>query len=88
MEKLNDEDEVNHPNHYKLFQIECIEAMKAMLTEEEFRGYLRGNIFKYMWRYPHKKTTVKDLEKARWYFDRLLEIEKKEEEKRSERIRY
>lgn len=62
---------VNHPSHYTQGKIECIEAMEAMLTPEEFRGYLRGSIFKYQWRVMDKNG-VEDLEKAKWYLDYLI----------------
>ena len=67
------EDLVNGPRHYNIGGIECIEAMEAMLSEEEFIGYLRGNSFKYRWRYAHKDGK-QDLKKARWYEDRLLKV--------------
>ena len=38
--KIMDEDLVNHPIHYNNGSIECIEAIEAMLTHEEFVGYL------------------------------------------------
>lgn len=68
------EDMVNEPPHYKNGKIECIEAMEAMLTPEEFIGYLRGNIFKYMWRYRNKGKAHEDLQKAQWYLSRLVFI--------------
>lgn len=64
-------DAVNHPKHYTQGKIECIEAMKAMLTPEEFRGFLRGSIFKYQWRVMDKNR-VEDLEKAQWYLNYLI----------------
>ena len=75
-------DPVNSPSHYKLNHkgIECIVAMEAMLTPEEFRGYLRGNSFKYRWRYRYKNRPVEDLEKAQWYENKLLEFERDCEE--------
>jgi len=68
-------DNVNRPPHYNQNHkgIECIEAMEAMLTSEEFTGYLRGNIFKYQWRYRYKNGK-EDLEKARWYANKLAEV--------------
>jgi hypothetical protein len=45
-----------------------------MLTQDEFRGYLRGNVFKYKWRF-REKGGVEDLRKARWYLDRLIKLE-------------
>ena len=43
-------DMVNNPDHYNQGDIECIDAIRAMLTDEEFIGYLRGNSLKYRWR--------------------------------------
>lgn len=55
--------------------IECFEAMISMMTIDEIRGYLRGNSFKYRWRYT-KKAGVQDLEKAAWYEKKLLSLER------------
>lgn len=67
-------DMVNSPPHYKTGKIECIEAMQAMLTDEEFIGYLRGNAFKYLWRYRNKGKAHEDLAKAQWYLNKLSTI--------------
>ena len=40
------EDNVNNPAHYGRGNIECIEYIKDFLTDEEYTGYLRGNIAK------------------------------------------
>ncbi len=65
-------DLVNSPPHYiKDGGIECIEAIEAQLTTEEYQGYLRGNSVKYLWRWRHKGE-VQDLKKAQWYLDRLI----------------
>lgn len=55
--------------------IECFEAMVSMMTIDELRGYLRGNSFKYRWRY-QKKAGLQDLEKAEWYEKKLLRLER------------
>ena len=65
------DDPVNHPAHYTQGGIECIAAIEASMTPEEFRGYLKGCQMKYMWRY-QLKGGVEDLRKARWYLDRLI----------------
>lgn len=62
---------VNHPSHYKTGQIECIDYMQDMLTEEEFRGFIKGNVLKYIARERHKNGD-EDLRKAKWYLDRLV----------------
>lgn len=64
-------DAVNSPAHYTSGDIECIDAIKAQMSADEFAGYLRGNVVKYMWRY-RDKGGVKSLEKARWYLERLI----------------
>ena len=42
------------------------------MDEEEFRGYLKGNTLKYMWRYKYKDSPVEDLEKAQYYLNLLI----------------
>jgi len=63
-------DTINSPDHYSSGDVECIEAIKSSMTMEEFLGYLRGNCFKYLWRYRMKGGT-EDLRKAEWYLRRL-----------------
>lgn len=65
------EDVVNHPSHYTDGGIECIEAIEAALTTEEFRGYCKANCMKYIWRESHKGGT-ESLKKAQWYLNRLI----------------
>lgn len=71
-------DNVNHPNHYKTGKTECIVAMEEMLSTEEFIGYLRGNIYKYTYRYKDKNG-IEDLKKAQWYLNKLIEKEQQKE---------
>jgi hypothetical protein len=42
------------------------------MPDHEFRGYLKGNALKYLWRYDYKGKPVEDLRKCRWYIDRLI----------------
>ncbi|QDP62731.1 MAG: hypothetical protein Tp158DCM1229571_45 [Prokaryotic dsDNA virus sp.] len=66
-------DNVNHPSHYTADgSIECIEAIEAQLTPEEYRGYLKGNVAKYVWREKHKGG-IESLKKAEWYLKRLID---------------
>jgi len=69
-----EEDIVNNPKHYNSGKVECIEAIEAMLTPEEYLGYLRGNGFKYRWRCRYKGKTLEDLDKAEWYDNRAKEF--------------
>lgn len=64
-------DPVNHPQHYTNGGIECIDCIQASLSAEAFRGFLKGNIEKYIFRYD-KKNGLEDLRKARWYLERLI----------------
>ena len=52
--------------------IECIDAVKAALSPEEWRGFVKGNALKYVWREAYKGGDC-DLEKARDYLARYLE---------------
>lgn len=64
-------DPVDHPRHYDKNGVECIDWIRMCLTPEEFRGYLKGNSLKYLWRNEHKGDPVQDLGKAGWYVDKL-----------------
>ena len=64
-------DPVEKPVHYAAGSVECIDAIEAQLTPEEFRGYLKGNVAKYMWR-ERQKGGVESLKKAKWYLSRLI----------------
>ena len=68
-------DNVNKPPHYTTGAIECIDAIEAALTEEEFRGYCKGNVMKYTWR-ERTKGGDESMQKAAWYLDRMLGVAK------------
>lgn len=74
-------DMVNNPPHYQLNNgMEVIDFIEAALTEEEFRGYLKGNNLKYIYREPHKGNSKQDVAKSIWYAERYKEaLEKKTE---------
>ena len=64
---------VNHPEHYSGCNgIECIDALKASMTKEQFIGFLRGNAQKYLWRVGRKDDLLQDLKKAQWYLNYLV----------------
>lgn len=62
------EDKVNFPKHYNNGEVECIEAMFASSSLDEFLGYVKNSAFKYRWRYKDKGG-VEDLKKAQFYSD-------------------
>lgn len=65
-------DMVNNPPHYNQTGIECIQAISAA-TDKGFKYYLQGNVMKYLWRFDYKDKPLEDLQKAKWYLDRLIE---------------
>lgn len=65
-------DVVNHPIHYNSGSIEVIDFIKDQLTPEEFKGYIKGNVIKYMARERHKGG-IEDLRKADKYLQMYLE---------------
>jgi len=69
---IPDPDPVNNPQHYNTGNIECIEAIQESMSSEAFKGYLKGNTMKYLWRYDYKGKASEDLEKAGWYLNRLI----------------
>lgn len=76
-------DPVNKPAHYTKGGIEALDAIEASMTQEEFCGFLKGNVMKYLWRY-RDKGGVQDLHKALYYQNRLIKVEEARE-KRAER---
>lgn len=71
------QDIVNHPNHYNSYSREVIDTIQGSMTAEEFKGYLKGNIIKYLTRYQFKNG-VEDLKKAQWYLNKLTEVAENE----------
>ena len=66
-------DMVNSPKHYRMQGVEAIDILEMSMTEEEFMGYLKGNMLKYIMRYKHKNKPKEDLQKAEWYLKKLIE---------------
>lgn len=67
-------DNVNHPVHYTAGKIEVFDFICDQLSPEELKGYVKGNVLKYVCR-ESRKGGIEDLKKARWYLDRLIESE-------------
>ena len=63
-----------NPDHYKSGDMECIDSIKASMSEEAYRGYLKGSVQKYLWRYEDKhENQSEDLKKAEWFLKKLIE---------------
>ena len=67
-------DNVKHPSHYCKGGMECIDAIKAAVSDitDPFEAYCTGNIIKYIWRW-NDKNGVEDLKKAKQYADIIIE---------------
>lgn len=73
-------DNVNHPAHYTQGGIECIDAIKAAVTDKTgIAAVYAANVIKYVWRYK-AKNGVEDLYKSRQYLDWLIAEEEKNKE--------
>lgn len=65
----------NVPSHYEGKEgIDVIEFIRQQLTEEQFEGFMLGNIIKYAARYGLKDNKVNDLKKIGDYQQRMLEV--------------
>lgn len=66
-------EEVNHPSHYTQGAVECIDAIKAATVGKSgIEAACVANAIKYLWRY-EAKGGRRDVEKAHWYIQRLLQ---------------
>jgi len=63
---------VSQPTHYNSGDIECIDAIEASMSKDEYAGYLKGNTLKYLWRYKYKGKPREDLLKAQVYLTWLI----------------
>lgn len=69
-----DSDAVNHPKHYQLPSgRESVDVMREILTDEEFRGWCKGNALKYIFREGKKDDAVQDIKKAGKFLEFLTE---------------
>jgi hypothetical protein len=60
-------------NHYKEMAVQPWTVMQAVLTPEEFRGFLKGSVIKYSLR-QGKKADSDDAGKAKHYIQKLGEV--------------
>ena len=58
-------------DHYRTKDVQPWTAMESWLSNEQFEGFLRGNVIKYIARYPDKDG-LKDVYKAKHYLERLI----------------
>lgn len=71
MPEVKENDPIN-PNHYKQGKVECIDCIESAISNlTGFEGFCTGNAIKYLYRWK-QKGGVTDLEKSRWYINRML----------------
>ena len=58
------QDVVNNPRHYTVGGYEALDVIKAKLSPEEYRGYCKGNVLKYIMRANYKGHHDQDCEGA------------------------
>ena len=76
---------VEQPKHYRLEWIkEVLDVIRYALSEEEYLGFLKGNVIKYALRAPYKGELEQDWEKASYYADLVKNEQAPEEEKLTE----
>lgn len=69
--KLDEEDQVNSPKHYKTESgFEVIDIIDDFVPDAY--SYYMGNVIKYVLRHMNKGKPKQDLEKARWYLNKMI----------------
>lgn len=66
--------DVTSPPHYTVGGYEALDVIKAKLTKEEYVGYCKGNILKYLMRANYKGAHDQDCAKALYYSDSMMEV--------------
>jgi len=61
-------------DHYKKLGKESIVIMRYSMTDEEFYGFLLGNVYKYINRHKYKGNPKADIGKAIHYLEALLRV--------------
>ena len=69
---------VTRPSHYTSGGLEVKTILKKKLTPEEFKGFCKGNILKYVFRAEYKNG-AEDYRKATQYLKWLIEEAEKHE---------
>ena len=76
--KVKAQKQVKHPDHYNQGEVECIDAIRSCMAGlSGFEGFCIGNAIKYLWRW-RQKGGVTDLEKAKFYIDRVISYAREE----------
>lgn len=61
-----------NPHYAQGTALDPWEIMRQKFTPEEYRGYMKGNILKYLMRFDHKGTPLQDLRKIEDHVKELI----------------
>ncbi len=70
---MEQQNNVNHPSHYKGEKYECIDVMEEIYGKDAVKIFCQLNAFKYLWR-ANRKNGKEDIAKAQWYLEKINEI--------------
>lgn len=73
-------DDINTPAYYHSGGIDVIGFAEKQFSKEQMIGSHRINVIKYVTRFDKKGSSLKDLKKARFYIDKLIELEEGSDE--------
>jgi hypothetical protein len=73
-ENMNGKSDPVNPSHYKQGGKQLWDTMKDLASSEEYIGYLKLNVIKYLHRYK-KKNGKEDLKKCQTYLQKLIQTE-------------
>ncbi|MDE0582218.1 DUF3310 domain-containing protein [Planococcus sp. A6] len=74
-DKRKEEESVLAPAHYHSGGVDVIKFSELQFSSDELKGFHRINVIKYITRYDKKGTPLQDLQKAKVYLDKLIELE-------------
>ena len=68
-------DIINRPSHYFRGGMDVIGYAELKLPSEQLKGAYRFNVMKYITRFEDKGQPMKDLNKCKFYIEKLIELE-------------
>ena len=77
-------DDINFPAYYHKGGIDVIGFAERQFSVEERRGFYRISALKYITRFQDKGAPINDLKKAKFFIDKLIELEEMEDEEHAE----
>ena len=72
-----------NPLHYK-GNVEAIDALRSVLSPEQFRAFCQATAIAYLWRLGKKDSIEQDAAKAEWYISWLRGIDPRDKRKATE----